>query len=48
MVCFCFQGDIDSDGNGHGKIVRFNLDNGLEEMSMEGPLEQGYFEGKIK
>ena len=44
----CFQGDLDSNGTGSGKITRFNLSNGLEERSVEGWLQEGYFEGKTK
>ena len=44
----CFQGYLDSNGTGSGKITRFNVSNGLEERSVEGQIEEGYFEGKIK
>ena len=37
----CFQGDLDSNGTGNGKITRFNLSNGLEERSVEGWLQEG-------
>lgn len=43
-----FEGSIDAaSGNGFGKLSQINLLNGLEEVSIEGHLQAGFFHGKV-
>ena len=45
-----FNGEIDinSRGNGFGRVTRHNTRNGLEEASVEGNFINGLLEGKVK
>ena len=43
-----FNGELDIDGNGFGKVTRYNTKKGLEEASVEGNWIQGLLQGKVR
>ena len=43
-----FNGELDIDGNGFGKVTRYNTKKGLEEASVEGNWVQGLLQGKVR
>ena len=43
-----FKGELDIDGNGFGKVTRYNTKKGLEEASVEGNWVQGLLQGKVR
>lgn len=43
-----FNGDLDINGNGFGRVTRYNTKKGLEEASVEGNWVQGLLQGKVR
>ena len=43
-----WKGQIDGKGCGKGRLTRFSLRNGLEEVSIEGRFHDGLLEGLVR